>query len=429
MNPSFHFVATLFAAALVGIFSGCTTTSQQSYQAPIPAAPTVRVARVSPATSLMRQTFATGKSLTVGVAVPDQSDGVSALLVPCNLRKTLEDSGSWGDTGLAPVSAKNSFDLWVTPSLERDDGRYYRLHVKAVGADGRVWLDKRYGYTLQENDLATQGRERDAFQPLYNAIANELTRQRSGLGTNEVQRIQAIRTVRRGADYSPGFQRFFETSGNRVELIGFPAEDDETYKILKDQEDIEYTFFEDLSTLFDDHFSSMSSSLGEYRRVLYQASLKQEALQEAEDTLKQQQANLAQEQDSLESQIVALELLILLGNAAKVKELKYFKGMMRKTIAASQKKIEAAAKSLQDTQEQLNQVEAQTHVVKNNLRAHHANWSKQSHPIQVLIQGKTQTLSGSVSEKHAALRKTLVAIHKLENGEAGPQAGDVSRVQ
>lgn len=143
-----------------------------------------------------------------------------------NLRRTLESSGQWGAVRVVPESVPAA-ELQIDARIEHSDGERLRLHVRAVDATGRVWLDQPYEHRAGQLDYQVDALAHEPFQPLYNRIANDLLAQRRRLRPGEVPEIRRVSELRFAADLAPdAFASYVQERRGRYHAIGLPAEDE-----------------------------------------------------------------------------------------------------------------------------------------------------------------------------------------------------------
>jgi hypothetical protein len=150
-----------------------------------------------------------------------------ALYMAVLLRDTLQKSEQWGAVWVTPEETRAA-DLNVKGKILHSDGDVVELHVDAVDATGRVWLNKDY-------DMATAAgafnRQRypdlDPYQDVFNSIANDLAAVRAQLSARDTEMIRNVAALRYAAELSPeAFNGYVVENRGRYTLNRLPAEDD-----------------------------------------------------------------------------------------------------------------------------------------------------------------------------------------------------------
>ena len=202
--------------------------------------------------------------------------------LPYILRQTLEKSGQWGAVRVLP-QPDPSAELLVTGTLLHSNGVELRLHIHAWDASGREWINKVYadiagwGYYRDMPDYRT-----DAFQDLYNSIANDLYAVRAGLTVAELGRIMDISQLRYATALSPGaFADFLlERSDGTVELKRLPARNDPMLARVERLRQSEYLFIDTVDEQYASFYRSMGPTYSLWRRYSYGQTLELEELQQ-----------------------------------------------------------------------------------------------------------------------------------------------------
>ena len=97
-----------------------------------------------------------------------------ARFIAFHLKKTLESTGNWGAIRVVPGPGEG-LELTVSGQIIESNGKRLAIDVEAKDALGQSWLDKRY--RGEASPSAYKGEttpRREAFQDLYNRIANDL---------------------------------------------------------------------------------------------------------------------------------------------------------------------------------------------------------------------------------------------------------------
>ncbi len=153
---------------------------------------------------------------------------IEAKLLPFLLRETLVDSGRWGAVRVV-TKPETAAELQVTGTIIRSDGDWLDLHVRAVDATGRSWLDKVFSGAANEQ-TAARGPDNEApeFQALYAEIAAELEAARDRLDDATLANIQGTSLMRYAAELAPSsFGDYIrQTDGGTWRLLRLPARND-----------------------------------------------------------------------------------------------------------------------------------------------------------------------------------------------------------
>ena len=183
------------------------------------------------------------------------------------LRNTLQRSGYWGDVWVTP-EVSNAADLNVTAQILESDGDVVKLHVKAVDATGRVWLDKPY---QMETAAGAYNRQRypniDAYQDVFNRIANDLEAAQARLSPKDSRNIRTVGKLRYAADMSPdAFADYVKKGRDGIYKVArLPAADDPVYTRTQRVRVRERLFFDTLDEDYDKFTKAAQKSYDSWR--------------------------------------------------------------------------------------------------------------------------------------------------------------------
>lgn len=213
---------------LVGGLSGCVST-------------TIKEANAVPAAHAEEE-IPQSQLLNVNIAVfdpgipddPEERDEESiypgvreaeARYLPFNLREKLEQTGYWGAVRVVPEPIEHS-EVLVTGEILESDGMTLKLRIKAVDASGATWIDESYEQeTTRYNYSESIPGEQDAFEGLFNQVANDLLAARQALSAKDIRDIQRLSELRFAAEFAPyAFAPYLTQEADRYQLVGLPAE-------------------------------------------------------------------------------------------------------------------------------------------------------------------------------------------------------------
>lgn len=147
-------------------------------------------------------------------------------------------------------------DVQVTGVITRSNGEELEITVEVKDATGRVWFQKDYReLATADNYTGMQIGRKDAFQDLYNAVANDIADYKSALTPQELRRIRDASRMRFAASFAPDtYGGHIKVEDGEVEILRLPAENDPQMKRILDMREREYMFF---GRWFDTHYQSL----------------------------------------------------------------------------------------------------------------------------------------------------------------------------
>lgn len=184
---------------------------------------------------------------------------IEGLYLPFVLRETLAESNEWGTVRVVP-EPDIAAELLISAAIVTSDGELLELHVLAVDASGRVWLDKKF-----------TGSGLAGYQQLYADIAADLLVVRTGLDSSALADIADISLLRYASQLAPS--AFSEYLGNAPDgtftVKRLPAENDPMLGRIKRIRGVEYVMTDAIDEKFQQLHAEIASIYDlwrEYRR-------------------------------------------------------------------------------------------------------------------------------------------------------------------
>ncbi len=186
-----------------------------------------------------------------------------------HLKNTLHRSSQWGAISVLPAET-GDVDLLITGKILESNGEQLSLHIDAVDASGRVWLSKTYSAEATEFHYRdnTPG-NKDTYQDLYNAIANDIARFRSGLGPEAARSIRTVSRLKYAQQLAPEpFSGYLaKDDDNRLTINRLPAEDDPMMDRLLKIRGREAMYVDTLNVYYDTFYNEMWASYEAWRKM------------------------------------------------------------------------------------------------------------------------------------------------------------------
>jgi hypothetical protein len=319
-----------------------------------------------------------------------------ARYLPEQLRATMEHSGYWGAVRLVPRGTSGS-ELLVRGTILVSDGERLELEITALDATGHEWLKRTYQAEIEYPRYQAGGLDGgDAFQSLYNTIANDLAEIRAELEAADVTAIRRVAGLRFAADLAPdAFTGYLREDDGKFSVVRLPAADDPMYRRVQAIRDRDLLLIDTLNGHFGNFARQMERPYSEWRRA---RSEEAEALREVQyDALKRK----------------ALGVAAILGAIA---------------IEATGNGGNAAASVLRDSLVLGGAYAIKTGFDKSSESSIHReaiveldeSFSSEAGPMVVEVEGETHELTGSAEAQYAKWRALLKRIYVSETGLADP---------
>ena len=191
-----------------------------------------------------------------------------ARYMPEQLRTTMESTGYWGAVRVVPQNTEGS-ELLVRGLILVSNGEQLELEITALDASGRQWLNRTYSADIEPQVYRQGGtRKGEAFQPLYNAIANDLAEVRQSQSAADNATIRQVAELRFAADLAPeAFADDLQVDGRgRYTIVHLPAADDPMLQRVLAIRERDLLLIDTLNGHYDNYSRSMERPYNEWRK-------------------------------------------------------------------------------------------------------------------------------------------------------------------
>ena len=189
--------------------------------------------------------------------------------IPYHLKNTLRQSSQWGAVRVLPAET-DSVDLQVNGKILESNGEVLGLQIDVTDAAGKTWFSKKYKAeatrsTYADNRLG----EKDAFQNLYNTIANDMAEFKQELSPEEIRKIRTTAKLKFAAEFAPeAFGGYLEKDKKDIITIKrLPAADDPMMERLLKIREREYMYVDTLNEQYDQFYNEMWPSYENWRNL------------------------------------------------------------------------------------------------------------------------------------------------------------------
>jgi hypothetical protein len=189
--------------------------------------------------------------------------------IPYHLKNTLQQSSQWGAVRVIPDET-NSIDVFVSGKIIESNGEHLALQIEVIDATGKTWFRKKYKAEATENSYSgNQMGQKDAFQDLYNTIANDMAMFKQKLGLVEISKIRTVAKLKFARDFAPdAFGGYLaQDKKNGIFIKRMPAGDDPMMDRLLKIREREYMYVDTLNEYYDDFYNRMWPSYENWRNL------------------------------------------------------------------------------------------------------------------------------------------------------------------
>jgi hypothetical protein len=191
--------------------------------------------------------------------------------MPYHLKNTLHQSGHWGAIQVIPAET-NSVDLLVKGKILESNGEKLILEVDVVDATGKRWFKKKYGVKASESYYSgNQAGEKDAYQDLYNTIANDMAKYKIRLTAAEIKTIRTVSKLKFAQEFAPDAFGDYLTKDKkgRLSVNRLPADNDPMMDRLLNIREREYMYVDTLNQQYEGFYNEMWPPYENWRKLNY----------------------------------------------------------------------------------------------------------------------------------------------------------------
>jgi hypothetical protein len=189
--------------------------------------------------------------------------------MPYHLKNTLQQSGHWGAIQVIPAET-NSVDLLVRGKILESNGQKLVLEIDVVDATGKRWFKRTYSAKASASAYSgTKVGEKDAFQDLYNTIANDMAEYKKNLSVADIKTIRSVSKLKFAREFAPdAFNGYLvEDKEGRLSINRLPADDDPMMARLLNIREREYMYVDTLNRQYDKFYRQMWPSYENWRQL------------------------------------------------------------------------------------------------------------------------------------------------------------------
>jgi hypothetical protein len=262
-------VISSFAIFLM-LLSGCAT-----YQANVGPTPIMRAQEEIPENQLVDVGIYTFESEEISEKEAEDEGTNNEIrkaeghFIPYHLKNTLHQSSHWGAVRVIPAET-DSIDLYVKGKILESNGEHLTLEIEVIDATGRPWFTKRYKQEASQISYAgNRPGEKDAYQDLYNLIANDMANYKKKLKPDDIKKIRTTAKLKFARDFAPdAFDGYLEKGKkNKTRIKRLPTDDDPMMARLLKIREREYMYVDTLNEQYDAFYNEMWPSYENWRQL------------------------------------------------------------------------------------------------------------------------------------------------------------------
>jgi hypothetical protein len=266
----------LFLSALIFIvfFSGCATTRHSQTVGPTQI---LEAHKEIPENQLLDVAILVFESEEITAANVEKEKTTAEIrkaesnFMPYHLKNTLQQSSQWGAVRVVPDKSASA-DVFVKAKIVKSSGEKLVLDVDVADAAGIKWFQKSYFMKADPGTYSnTLKGEKDAFQDLYNAIANDMAEHKLKLPPEEIQTIRTVSQLKFAEDFAPIVYKGYlkKDQKDKLTINRLPAENDSMMTRLRRIREREYMYVDVLNNYYEVFYNEMWTSYENWRQLSY----------------------------------------------------------------------------------------------------------------------------------------------------------------
>ena len=205
--------------------------------------------------------------------------------IPYHMKLTMQQSSYWGAVRVLPARTETT-DVLIDGKILESNGAHLVLQIQVSDATGKTWFTKNYKSEATAVFYSNNKEgEKDAFQDIYNAIANDLAEYRMKLSPQDVKNIRTVSMLKFAEDFAPSVHSgYLSKDKNNVSTVNrLPADGDPTMSRLLKIREREHMYVDTLNEYYEEYYTEMWSSYENWRQLNYEevraiAKIKKSAL-------------------------------------------------------------------------------------------------------------------------------------------------------
>jgi hypothetical protein len=189
--------------------------------------------------------------------------------IPYHLKNTLQQSSHWGAVQVMPVETPD-VDLLVRGEILESNGEHLVLKVEVVDAAGNTWLNQAYKEEAKQSFYEDNvPGKKDAFQDIYNTIANDMAGYKKELSQDEIRKIRAVSKLKFAADFSPdAFGDYLaKDKEEKITINRLPADSDPMMERLLQVRERDHMYVDTLNEYYEGFYNEMWPAYEEWRKA------------------------------------------------------------------------------------------------------------------------------------------------------------------
>ncbi len=188
--------------------------------------------------------------------------------IPYHLKTTLQNTGQWGAVRVVPA-ATNAVDLLIKGEILESNGEKLIVRFTVKDSTGKLWIDETYKAKATDKwYLDNRKGEKDAYQNVYNMIANDILKQRNQLTYADISNIRNVSKLNFAAQLTPEiYDGYLQVDKKGIrEINRLPSDDDPMMERVLQVREREYVLVDTVNEHYFTFYDAMWEPYENWRK-------------------------------------------------------------------------------------------------------------------------------------------------------------------
>jgi hypothetical protein len=312
--------------------------------------------------------------------------------IPYHIKTTLQGTGYWGAVRVIPNRYVFT-DVTVTGRIEKSDGEFVTLVIKAEDSLGNEWFERSYSTQTGLTSYAEyRDRSKDPYQKIFNDIANDLRAYASTLDPKQIERMRQVSELRFFADMAPDAfgEHFVVDDDGMTTLQRLPAENDPMVVRLRQIRERDRLVIDTLNEHYANFYYGIALPYEGWRRTAREQAVAY-----------RQTRRSATMKALLGVVVVAGSMSINTGGSNS-----------RAKSAAKYVGVNRGMRTIFDAW----RMRSSANIYRENIKELSESFVAEAAPLVIQVEGESRRLTGTAEAQYESWRKLLHEIYEVETG-------------
>ena len=313
-----------------------------------------------------------------------------ARYLPYHIKTTLQGTGYWGAVRVIPNRYVFT-DVVVSGEIERSDGEYVTVKVRAEDSLGNQWFEKSYSMQTGLTSYAEyRDRRQDPYQKIFNDFANDLRVYAAAMDPKQVSRIRQASELKFFSDMAPtAFVGYLDADEDgKTEILRLPAENDPMVARLRQIRERDRLVIDTLNEHYANFYYGIALPYESWRKTTRAQSIQF------------RQTRRSATMKALLGVVVVAGSMSIDGSGSRAKSATKYVG------------IDRGMRTIYDAW----RMHSYANVHRENIKELSESFVAEAAPLVIQVEGESRRLTGTAEAQYESWRKLLHELYQVETG-------------